>query len=211
MLKLRKILSHSPLLAQCQAVSGPCPWRSLLTLSTARSSPAKNPSKMFKQPTGTLSGGSVFARPRANMQGIQTGQPQSADYLFIVNHMLSSFAGCSSHTVQYVQKSDQIGHYYQFFIRKFPKALVLGLATPWTSTRLLKGQTLTSISCGPLSLAPQSRHYIIILHQFCCSTQCVHLFFSFRLLHFCIGCVMPHSPNWKRKASYCVFIRFEVP
>lgn len=111
MLKLRKILSHSPLLAQCQAVSGPCPWRSLLTLSTARSSPAKNPSKMFKQPTGTLSGGSVFARPRANMQGIQTGQPQSADYLFIVNHMLSSFAGCSSHTVQYVRKSDQIGHY----------------------------------------------------------------------------------------------------
>ncbi|KZP22489.1 hypothetical protein FIBSPDRAFT_890371 [Athelia psychrophila] len=50
-----------------------------ITFSTAKAgtgsangSPAKNPSKMFRQVAGTGSSASVFARPRMNLQGIQT-------------------------------------------------------------------------------------------------------------------------------------------
>ncbi|KZP10051.1 hypothetical protein FIBSPDRAFT_963436 [Athelia psychrophila] len=42
------------------------------TMSGSGSSPAKNPSRMFKQPAGSSSGGSVFAHPRPSLQGIQT-------------------------------------------------------------------------------------------------------------------------------------------
>lgn len=39
----------------------------------ASSSPAKNPSKMFKQYAGSGAGSSVFARPRMSSQGTQPG------------------------------------------------------------------------------------------------------------------------------------------
>lgn len=58
---------------------GGCEWSEAyyvhqLTFNKATSgSPAKNPSKMFRQPAGTGGAASVFARPRMSLQGVQIG------------------------------------------------------------------------------------------------------------------------------------------
>lgn len=64
--------STSRTMSGCEWSSGP--YYTSLILLIAGSSPAKNPSRMFKQPAGSSSGGSVFAHPRPSLQGIQTGQ-----------------------------------------------------------------------------------------------------------------------------------------
>lgn len=72
-----QITQDSIMFSTSKTMSG-CEWQFMgnympLNSTLAGYSPAKNPSRMFKQAAGPMAGGSVFARPPVDLQGIQTG------------------------------------------------------------------------------------------------------------------------------------------